>query len=149
MTTGSGGAVADTERSRAVVERFWEQLYGLDYEGLAANFGPESEYTDVASPPDDVAVGPAEIVARLRLALEPLAGFADERLALVADGGFVMTEHVEHWTWPGGETMALPVMSVHELRGDTIVRWWDYWDMAALVNVAPPWWFEHVMAGYK
>ncbi|HMD44549.1 MAG TPA: nuclear transport factor 2 family protein [Acidimicrobiales bacterium] len=135
--------------NRAQIERFFEQLYAMDYEGLAANFGPDSEYTDVASPPDDVARGPDEIVARLRLALEPLEAFGDERRLMVADGDAVVTEHVELWRWPGGETMALPVVSVHELRDGTITRWWDYWDMAVLVAAAPGWWFEHVMKGYK
>ena len=61
----------------------------------------------------------------------------------------VMTEHVETWVWPTGETLPLPVLSVHEVRDGTIVRWTDYWDMAALVNAAPAWWFEHVMQGWK
>ena len=50
---------------------------------------------------------------------------------------------------PSGETMALPVVSVNELRDGRIVRWWDYWDMAVLVSTAPQWWFEHVLQGWK
>ena len=60
-----------------------------------------------------------------------------------------MTEHVEHWEWPTGETMALPVASVHELRDGMITRWCDYWDMSVLTAAAPEWWFEHVMQGWR
>jgi len=48
-----------------------------------------------------------------------------------------MTEHVEHWEWPTGETMALQVASVHEIREGKIIRWWDYWDMNVLTAAAP------------
>ncbi|HWD56006.1 MAG TPA: limonene-1,2-epoxide hydrolase family protein [Acidimicrobiales bacterium] len=48
-----------------------------------------------------------------------------------------------------GESMALPVASVHELAGGRITRWRDYRDMNVLVAAAPPWWFEHVIAGWK
>ncbi|HLN16171.1 MAG TPA: nuclear transport factor 2 family protein [Acidimicrobiales bacterium] len=141
--------MADPAANRAIIESFWDDLYRMDYEALSAKFAPDGEYTDVASPEDDVARGPAEVAARLRLAFEPLEEIGDERRHLIADGDLVFTEHVEHWRWPSGETMALPVASVHELRDGKIVRWWDYWDMAVLTQAAPDWWFEHVMQGYK
>jgi len=96
----------DTSAPKALVSRFWDTLYARDWHNLAAYFGPESEYTDVPSPPDDVARGPAQIVARLRLGLEPIASYE------------------------------------HELR------WWDYWDLQTLMQAAPAWWIEHIMAGY-
>ena len=43
----------------------------------------------------------------------------------------------------------LPVASVHEVRDGRITRWCDYWDMNVLVAAAPPWWFEHVLLGWK
>ena len=60
-----------------------------------------------------------------------------------------MTEHIEHWEWPTGETMALDVVSVHEIRGGKITSWRDYWDMAVLTAAAPQWWFEHVLQGWN
>ena len=54
---------------RALVEGFWAALYDRDWERVATFFGPDSEYTDVPSPADDIAVGPAMVVARLRLGL--------------------------------------------------------------------------------
>jgi limonene-1,2-epoxide hydrolase len=96
-----------------------------------------------------VARGPDEVVRRLTLAWSKLAGLHDDRRNLVAGDHVVMTEHIETWEWPTGETMALPVLSVHELVDGRIVRWTDYWDMNTLVAAAPPWWFEHVMQGWK
>ncbi|HET9730098.1 MAG TPA: nuclear transport factor 2 family protein, partial [Acidimicrobiia bacterium] len=58
---------------RALVERFWADLYRRDFDAVGAYFAPDGEYTDVATPADDVARGPAQIAARLRLGLEPLA----------------------------------------------------------------------------
>lgn len=135
--------------NRATIEQFWEDLFRRDFDALAGRFAADGEYTDVATPADDVARGPAQVAARLRLALGPLAAITDERRSMLADDTTVVTERVEHWEWPSGETMALPVVSVHELRDGRIVRWWDYWDMAVLVNSAPQWWFEHVMVGWQ
>ena len=32
------------------------------------------------------------------------------------------------------------------IRDGKFVRWWDYWDLGALMNHAPAWWVEHIMA---
>jgi limonene-1,2-epoxide hydrolase len=136
-------------QNRAIVEAFWPDLYRRDFGALGKYFHADSRYTDVASPPDDVAVGPTEIAARLELGLGPLESLHEERGLMVAEGDTVVTEHVEVWKWPTGEEMALPFCSVQELRDGRIARWWDYWDMTTLVNAAPAWWFEHVMKGYR
>jgi len=138
----------DTSAPKALVSRFWDTLYARDWHNLAAYFGPKSEYTDVPSPPDDVARGPAQIVARLRLGLEPIASYEHELRLMVAEGHTVITEHAETWRWHTGEVVTLPFVSVHELRGGTIARWWDYWDLQTLMQAAPAWWIEHIMAGY-
>lgn len=135
--------------NRTLVEAFWADLYRPDLEAAAARFAPDGEYTDITTPDDDVARGPDEIVRRLSLAWDKLTGLRDERRHLVAGGDVVLTEHVEVWDWPSGETMALPVASVHEVRDGRITRWTDYWDMAALVAAAPQWWLEHVMQGWR
>ena len=46
----------------------------------------------------------------------------------------------------GGMRAELPFVSMQEVRDGVIVRWWDYWDLATLMNVAPPWWVEHITA---
>ena len=138
-----------TEENRSVVEGFWDELYRQDLVAAAARFAPDGAYTDVGTPEDDVARGPDEIVRRLTLAWGKVSNLHDDRRHLVAGENIVMTEHIETWKWPTGETLALPVVSVHELRDGLITRWTDYWDMAMLVNAAPQWWFEHVMQGWK
>ncbi len=134
--------------NRALIEGFWEDLYRQDLPAAASRFAPDGEYTDITTPAEDVARGPDEIVRRLTLGWGKLSGLGDERRHLVAGDDVVITEHVELWEWPTGESMALPVTSVHEITDATITRWTDYWDMAALVAAAPQWWFEHVMQGW-
>lgn len=137
------------EENRALIEGFWQDLYRQDFAAVVARFDPKGQYTDVVTPEDDVATGPDEIIARLTLAFSKLSGLSDRRLHLVAGDDTVMTEHIEHWDWPTGETMDLPVATVHEIREGRITMWRDYWDMNVLTGAAPQWWFEHVMQGWK
>jgi len=134
---------------RALVEGFWAALYDRDWERVATFFGPDSEYTDVPSPADDIAVGPAMVVARLRLGLERLSGYTHDLRLMVAESGTVVTEHAETWHWETGESVTLPFVSVQEVRDGAIARWWDYWDLATLMNAAPAWWIDHVAQGYQ
>jgi len=134
--------------NRELIEKFWDDLYGrCDYDAVGAAFADDGEYTDVASPADDIARGPAQIAARLRLGLEPLKSISHDVRLMVVDGDVVVTEHAEHWEWPTGETLTSPFVSIHELRDGKIVRWWDYWDLATMMNAAPEWWIEHIMNG--
>lgn len=135
-----------TTENRAIVDTLWRRLYEKDFDGVGALFAPDGEYTDVPTPVDDVARGPAQIAARLRIGLEPLATIGHTIRTLVVDGDTAVTEHVEHWGWPTGEHADLPFVSVHELRDGQIVRWWDYWDLGTLMGAAPAWWVEHIMA---
>jgi limonene-1,2-epoxide hydrolase len=139
--------MADAVNKKRVAS-FWAELYARRWEALTTYFGPESEYTDVPTPADDVAVGPERIVARLRLGLEPLSRIEHSQRLMVAEGDTVITEHTETWHWSTGEHVALPFVTVQELKGGTIMRWWDYWDLGTLMNGAPGWWIEHVMQGY-
>jgi limonene-1,2-epoxide hydrolase len=135
--------------STAIVEQFWRDLYARDYDKVGSYFPDDGEYTDVCSPADDVARGPKQVAARLRLGFEPLASISHDVRLMIADGNVVVTEHLEHWEWETGERADLPFVSVMEFRGDQIVRWWDYWDMSTLMNAAPAAWVEHIMQGYQ
>jgi limonene-1,2-epoxide hydrolase len=141
-----GGTTAATNKD--LVRSFWEALYQRDWDGILQFFAPDGEYTDVPSPADDVARGPALIVARLRLGLERISGYDHDLRLMVAEGDTVVTEHTETWRWHTGETVTLPFVSVQELRDGLIVRWWDYWDLQTLMSAAPAWWIEHIMRGY-
>jgi len=134
---------------KARVQEFWATLYARDWDGIASFFTADSEYTDVPSPADDVARGPEQVVARLRLGLGEIAGYEHDLRLMVAEGGTVVTEHAETWRWHTGEEVTLPFVSVQELRDGSIVRWWDYWDLSTLMNAAPAWWIEHIAAGYR
>ena len=137
------------ERNRRIVEELWDDLARRDFEAVAARFTDDGHYTDVPAP-EEGAFGPAEIAARLRLGLEPLAGYAPESGTIVAEGHRVITEHEERWTWDDEHTAVLPFVSVMELDDDgRLTRWWDYWDLGTLMGAAPAWWLEHVAAGYK
>jgi len=137
--------MSDATANRALAERFWTTLYALDFDGVGAFFADDGEYTDVATPPDDVARGPAQIAARLRLGLEPLASLSHTVKTIVTEGDTIVTEHTEHWEWPTGEKISFPFVSMHEVRDGKLVRWWDYWDLSTLMNAAPAWWVEHIM----
>ena len=131
--------------NREIVEKLWADLYRRDFDAVGAAFADDGEYTDVPTPVDDVARGPAQIAARLRLGLEPLSSISHDVRAVIAEDNMVVTEHVEHWEWPTGERASLPFVSMHEERDGKLVRWWDYWDLATLMSAAPAWWVEHIM----
>lgn len=135
---------------KATVEAFWETLYRRDWEALAGFFADDAEYTDVPTPDDDVAVGPATIIARLRLGLDPVEEMVHHPRLVVAEGDVVITEHAEEWRFHTGERALVRFCSVHEFEpgGDRIVRWWDYPDLNALLDNAPQWWLDHIMEGY-
>ncbi len=124
-------------------------MYRRDWEALAGFFGPESTYTDVPTPADDVAVGSEQILRRLRLGLEPITGYEHQLIQVVCESTTVVTEHTETWRWNTGEEVVLPFMSVQETDGEIITRWCDYWDLQTLLGAAPQWWIEHIMVGWQ
>jgi limonene-1,2-epoxide hydrolase len=136
------------DTNRAVVQSFWAALYDRDWDRIEGFLADDAQYTDIGTPADDVAVGPAQVLARLRLGLEPITGYEHELRLMVAEGDVVVTEHAETWRWHTGEEVTLPFVTVHELRDGKIARWWDYWDLQTLLGAAPAWWIEHIMAGY-
>jgi limonene-1,2-epoxide hydrolase len=135
--------------NRAVAEQFWAALYDRDWDRIASFFTAESAYTDMPTPPDDVAVGPEQILARLRLGIEPITDYEHRLILMVAEGDVVVTEHTETWRWHSGEEVTLPFVSVHEIRDGKILRWSDYWDLQTLLGGAPQWWIEHIMQGWQ
>ena len=48
-----------------------------------------------------------------------------------------------------GEHVALPFVSVMELRDGKITRWWDYFNLPTLLDAAPQWWLDHIAQGYR
>lgn len=149
MSSGSDATDRSGLTPRELVQGFWAALYARDWELIASFFGPDSTYTDMPTPPEDVAVGPEQILRRLRLGIEPITGYDHELLVMAADGPVVVTEHTETWRWHTGEQVTLPFVSVQETAGGFITRWSDYWDLQTLLGAAPPWWIEHIMQGWQ
>ena len=137
-----------SDDNRELIRQFWDDLYRRDFEACGAYFAPDGVYTDVPVG-EQGATGPAEVAARLRLGLEPIERYEHHLRNLVADGDMVITEHVEEWFWHTGEHVALPFVSVMELRGGQIIRWWDYFNLPTLLDAAPQWWLEHIAPGYR
>ncbi len=138
--------VANTE----LVREFWKRLALRDFDGCGALMAPAGHYIDVpVSGLEPGAFGPEETAARLRLGLDPLAGYELHDGPIIAADGFVVTEHRETWTWEGGVTVTLPFTSVMELADRRITRWWDYFNLATLLDAAPASWLEHIAKSYK
>ena len=136
--------------NRQLVEAFWSALGVCDFDAVGAYMSHRGHYIDVPLIGlEDGAYGPAETAARLRLGIEPLEGYELHPGVVVTDGDVVVTEHAETWTWEPRVAVRLPFTSVMEVRHGRVERWWDYFDLATLMNAAPPWWVEHVMKGYK
>jgi limonene-1,2-epoxide hydrolase len=130
--------------AKDVTAAFWAALYDRDWDRLRDFFDDDSIYYDVPVGPGAAGRGPASIGARLRLGLEPLAGYEHQPGVVVADGDVVVTEHTEIWRWETGDEVALPFVSVQHVRGDKIVLWKDYWDQQTLMAAAPQWWHDRL-----
>jgi len=141
-------AMSTPAENKALVTRFWADLARRDFDAVGAYFAPDGHYTDVPAP-EEGAFGPAEVAARLRLGLGPLANYVLHDGPIVADGDMVITEHSGEWFWESGEHVLLPFVSVQEIRDGKIVRWHDYLDLNTLMAAAPQAWVEHIMVGYK
>jgi limonene-1,2-epoxide hydrolase len=141
---------SDAQANAELVGRFWEALRARDFAGVGAFMSERGHYVDVpVIGVDEGAFGPAETEARLRLGLEPLAGYVLHDGPIVASGDMVVTEHAEEWTWATGEHVRLPFCSVMEVRDGKVDRWWDYFDLSTLMNAAPAAWVESIAGGYK
>jgi limonene-1,2-epoxide hydrolase len=127
----------------ALVRRFWDDLYAHRFERLGDYFASDAVYDDVPIPAAR-AVGPAAIVRKLRIGLEPVARHVHHVHRVVADGDAVVTEHTEEWHFAPDHVVALPFVSVQVLDAGRIVLWRDYSNIDTLLSAAPGWWIEHV-----
>ena len=99
-----------------------------------------------AQRPVAAARGPEDIVKRLKVGLEPLAGYENHDGVLVTNGVDTMYEHSETWTFKSGEQGVLRFVTVHKVQDGKITLWKDYWDMNGLTGFAPPTWLEDLAA---
>ena len=150
MTDAAAPTTDPTEANVALVRALWEALGRRDFAAVAAMMADDGHYADVpVLDVDPGAVGPAQTEARLRLGIEPLAGYEQHDGKLAATGDLVIYEHAETWVWDDEHSLRLPFTSVMEVRDGKVARWWDYWDLQTLMGAAPPWWVERLAGGYQ
>ncbi|MCY3650076.1 MAG: nuclear transport factor 2 family protein [Acidimicrobiaceae bacterium] len=139
------------ERNKETAARFWDALYSHDWDAVGRFFSPEANYADVGTGESGGgAHGPDQIVARLRLGLEPVERHTHEPGLVVAEGSVVVTEHLEVWWFHTGEVVRHPFTSVMEFDdAGRITRWWDYSNLSNLLDNAPQWWLEHIASGWR
>jgi ketosteroid isomerase-like protein len=131
------------EDNKRVVASMWACLYRKDFDGVAAHIAPNGFYEDVPAP-DKGARGPANVLKRLRVGLDPVVRFDHEIHRVVAEGDSVIVEHTETWHFETGEKIVNPFVTVHVVRDGKIELWRDYWDIGTLMAQAPKWWIERI-----
>jgi limonene-1,2-epoxide hydrolase len=120
----------------------WQALSRRDWDALTTFLSPDCIYVDMPVGPTLAARGPDDIVKRLKVGLEPLAGYQNHDGLLVSNGADAMYEHSETWQWSSGETALLRFVTVHRVENGKVTLWKDYWDMGGLTAQAPPTWLE-------
>ncbi len=136
----------DKERNRQTSKALWQLLYERNWDAMADLFAPDCLYQDVPTP-DFGARGPDSVIRRLKIGHEPVERHEHHLERMVAEGDCVITEHLEDWYFHTGEVVKLPFTSIHEFdESGRITLWRDYWDLGTLLNNAPTWWLEQIMA---
>ena len=125
----------------------WKALSARDWDVVKTFLAEDCIYIDMPVGPVAAARGPDDIVKRLKLGLESLAGYENHDGLLVSNGADVMYEHSETWNWVSGESAVLQFVTVHKVVNGAITVWKDYWDFAGLLNHAPADWMEQLSQG--
>ncbi len=133
------------EENKTIVQRYWDALAARDWDTMASLLTADAHYTDVGTPGPG-GIGPAGVLRRLRIGLEPLSGYSHRPgTTMIAEGDVVMTEHTERWEFHTGEVIDHSFVSVTQLRDGQICRWHDYSNIPNITDNAPQWWLEHIM----
>lgn len=127
-----------------VVLGMWKALSDRDWDTLKTFIADDCIYVDMPVGPAAAARGPEDIVKRLKVGLESLAGYQNHDGVLVSNGEDVMYEHSETWNWATGESTVLQFVTVHKVRDGKITLWKDYWDFNGLAAHAPSDWMEQL-----
>ena len=125
----------------------WKALSARDWDAVKTFLAEDCIYIDMPVGPVAAARGPDDIVKRLKLGLESLAGYENHDGLLVSNGADVMYEHSETWNWVSWESAVLQFVTVHKVVNGAITVWKDYWDFAGLLNHAPADWMEQLSQG--
>ena len=115
------------------VRRFCTAWGTQDLDEIIAFFSDDAVYHNIPLAP---VVGPDQI----RTTIEGFSGGVDKiefRVdAIAADGGTVLTERHDVFTFANGE-IDLPVMGTFEVADGKITAWRDYFDMNQFMSQMP------------
>ena len=115
------------------VRRFCAAWGTQDLDEIIAFFSDDAVYHNIPLAP---VVGPEQI----RATIEGFSGGVDKiefRVdAIAADGGTVLTERHDVFTFANGE-IDLPVMGTFEVADGKITAWRDYFDMNQFMSQMP------------
>jgi limonene-1,2-epoxide hydrolase len=115
------------------VRRFCAAWAEGDLDALMAFFAEDAVYHNIP-------VAPVTGRDQIRSTVEGFTAGVESvefRLdAVAADGGTVLTERLDVFTFPNGR-IELPVMGTFEVRDGKIAAWRDYFDMAMFLNQMP------------
>lgn len=126
----------------------WAALSRRDWDAMTPFLAEDCIYVDMPLGPTAAARGPEDIVKRLKVGLESLAGYENHDGVLLSNGTDAMYEHSETWRWVTGESTVLRFVTVHKVSVEhgsaAITLWKDYWDFGGLANHAPADWLEQL-----
>lgn len=137
-----------TAENRRIVAAYWDAHFNRDWEEMTRFFSATCHYTDVGVDAKG-ATGGADIIRRLKIGIEPLSAYSHFPKNTIAEGDFVITEHVERWEFHTGEVIDHPFTSVMEVRDGLIDRWHDYSHLGNILDNAPKWWLEHIITASR
>src|ERR1700749_398138 len=98
------------------VRGLWQALSARDWEAVKTFLSADCIFFDMPVGAPAAARGPDDSVKRLKIGLEPLAGYQNHDGVLVSNGADVMYEHSETWNWTSGETAVLQFVSVNRVE---------------------------------
>jgi limonene-1,2-epoxide hydrolase len=118
-----------------VVRRFCAAWSEGSLDDVMGCFAPDAIYHNIP-------VAPVQGVDAIRATIEGFSAGVEHvefRLdAIAGDGGTVLTERLDVFTFPGGHTIELPVMGTFEVDADgRITAWRDYFDLQQFLGQLP------------
>ena len=123
-----------TDQPIDVVTRFCEAWSDGDLDALIAFFTDDAVYHNI---PLDPVVGTDQIRATITGFTGGVESIEFRLDAIAGDGGTVLTERVDIFTFPGGHRIELPVMGTFEVVDGQIAAWRDYFDMNQFMSQMP------------
>ncbi|MEO2166509.1 MAG: nuclear transport factor 2 family protein [bacterium] len=131
------------QQNRETVNTLWHALSARDWDTLKSCLTDDIHYEDVPTE-DTGAIGPENVVKRLRIAFAHLIDHNHEIHHLAIDGDLAMLDHTETWTFKTGEKAVNRFATIHEMRDGKVAQWSDIWDVNKFISQFPGWFLEEM-----